>query len=118
MVMHLFRAALTGKLKHDTLVRRAPGWLGAPDGQQANKISCYSVSAKSTKARKATKQRNVAPVTCPGCGILEGSVAAIADKQLSCDWLACRDCKTRYHEHSAENHGILDDEHFLYKCCV
>ena len=27
------RAALTGK--HDTLVRRAPGWQGAPDGQQA-----------------------------------------------------------------------------------
>ena len=26
-------AALTGK--HDTLVRRAPGWQGAPDGQQA-----------------------------------------------------------------------------------
>ena len=30
------RAALTGK--HDTLVRRAPGWQGAPDGQQAKKI--------------------------------------------------------------------------------
>ena len=29
----LARAALTGK--HDTLVRRAPGWQGAPDGQQA-----------------------------------------------------------------------------------
>jgi len=29
------RAALTGK--HDTLVRRAPGWQGAPDGQQAKK---------------------------------------------------------------------------------
>jgi len=27
------RAALTGK--HDTLVRRASGWQGAPDGQQA-----------------------------------------------------------------------------------
>ena len=27
------RAALTGM--HDTLVRRAPGWQGAPDGQQA-----------------------------------------------------------------------------------
>jgi len=27
------KAALTGK--HDTLVRRAPGWQGAPDGQQA-----------------------------------------------------------------------------------
>ena len=27
------RAALTGK--HDTLVRRARGWQGAPDGQQA-----------------------------------------------------------------------------------
>jgi len=26
-------AALTGK--HDTLVRRAPGWQGPPDGQQA-----------------------------------------------------------------------------------
>ena len=34
------RAALTGK--HDTLVRRAPGWQGAPDGQQA-KISCYKM---------------------------------------------------------------------------
>ena len=30
------RAALTGK--HDTLVRRAPGWQGAPDGQQAKKL--------------------------------------------------------------------------------
>ena len=29
------RAALTGK--HDTLVRRAPGWQGSPDGQQAKK---------------------------------------------------------------------------------
>ena len=29
-------AALTGK--HDTLVRRAPGWQGAPDGQQAKKL--------------------------------------------------------------------------------
>jgi len=29
----LASAALTGK--HDTLVRRAPGWQGAPDGQQA-----------------------------------------------------------------------------------
>ena len=36
-----FRAALTGK--HDTLVRRAPGWQGAPDGQQAKKISCYKM---------------------------------------------------------------------------
>ena len=34
-------AALTGK--HDTLVRRAPGWQGAPDGQQAKKISCYQM---------------------------------------------------------------------------
>ena len=32
----LVRAALTGK--HDTLVRRAPGWQGAPDGQQAKKL--------------------------------------------------------------------------------
>ena len=31
-----FRAALTGK--HDTLVRKAPGWQGAPDGQQAKKL--------------------------------------------------------------------------------
>ena len=30
------RAALTGK--HNTLVRMAPGWQGAPDGQQAKKI--------------------------------------------------------------------------------
>jgi len=30
------RAALTGK--HDTLVRRAPGCQGAPDGQQAKKL--------------------------------------------------------------------------------
>jgi len=30
------RAALTGK--HDTLVRRATGWQGAPDGQQAKKL--------------------------------------------------------------------------------
>jgi len=30
------RAALTGK--HDTLVRRAPGWQGALDGQQAKKL--------------------------------------------------------------------------------
>jgi len=35
------RAALTGK--HDTLVRRAPGWQGAPDGQQAKKNSCYKM---------------------------------------------------------------------------
>jgi len=28
-----FRAVLTGK--HGTLVRRAPGWQGAPDDQQA-----------------------------------------------------------------------------------
>ena len=35
------RAALTGK--HDTLVSRAPGWQGAPDGQQAKKISCYKM---------------------------------------------------------------------------
>ena len=35
------KAALTGK--HDTLVRRAPGWQGAPDGQQAKKISCYKM---------------------------------------------------------------------------
>ena len=35
---HLLRAVLTGK--HDTLVRTAPGWQGAPDGQQT-KISCY-----------------------------------------------------------------------------
>jgi len=34
-------AALTGK--HDTLVRRAPGWQGAPDGQRAKKISCYKM---------------------------------------------------------------------------
>jgi len=85
----------------------------------SNYLTAYrgevSVSAKSTKGRKAAKQMNVAQATCPGCGILEGSVA---DKQLSCDWLACRDCKTWYHEHSAENHGILDDEHFLCKCCV
>jgi len=33
IVNKLIRAALTGK--HDTLVRRAPGWQGAPDGQQA-----------------------------------------------------------------------------------
>ena len=32
----MHRAALTGK--HDTLVRRAPGWQGAPDGQQAKKL--------------------------------------------------------------------------------
>jgi len=31
--MTMLRAALTGK--HDTLVRRASGWQGAPDGQQA-----------------------------------------------------------------------------------
>jgi len=31
-----FRAALTGK--HDTLVRRAPGWQGAPNGQEAKKL--------------------------------------------------------------------------------
>jgi len=30
------RAALTGK--HDTLVRRAPGWQGTPDGQQAKTL--------------------------------------------------------------------------------
>ena len=30
------RAALTGK--HDTLLRRPPGWQGAPDGQQAKKL--------------------------------------------------------------------------------
>ena len=30
------RAALTGK--HDTLVRRAPGWQGAPDGLQAKDL--------------------------------------------------------------------------------
>ena len=30
------RAALTRK--HDTLVRRAPGWQAAPDGQQAKKL--------------------------------------------------------------------------------
>jgi len=30
------RAALTGK--HNTLVCRAPGWQGAPDGQQAKKL--------------------------------------------------------------------------------
>ena len=30
------RAALTGK--HDTLMRRAPGWQEAPDGQQAKKL--------------------------------------------------------------------------------
>ena len=35
------RAALTGK--HDTLVRRAPGWQGAPDGQRAKKNSCYKM---------------------------------------------------------------------------
>jgi len=35
------RAALTGK--HDTLMRTAPGWQGAPDGQQAKKISCYKM---------------------------------------------------------------------------
>jgi len=29
----IIRAALTGK--HDTLVRTAPGWQGAPDGQRA-----------------------------------------------------------------------------------
>jgi len=35
--MHVHsRAALTGK--HGTLVRRAPGWQGAPDGQQAKKL--------------------------------------------------------------------------------
>jgi len=33
---YMFRAALTGK--HDTLVRRAPGWQGAPGGQQAKKL--------------------------------------------------------------------------------
>jgi len=33
------RAALTGK--HDTLVRRAPGWQGAPDGQQTKKLVVY-----------------------------------------------------------------------------
>ena len=37
----ILRAALTGK--HDTLVRRAPGWQGAPDGQQAKKISGYKI---------------------------------------------------------------------------
>jgi len=31
--MTMLRAALTGK--HDTLVRRASGWQGALDGQQA-----------------------------------------------------------------------------------
>ena len=30
------RVALTGK--HNTLVRRAPSWQGAPDGQQAKKL--------------------------------------------------------------------------------
>jgi len=30
------RAALTGK--HNTLVRRAPGWQGAPDGQKGKKL--------------------------------------------------------------------------------
>ena len=35
------RAALTGK--HDTLVRRAPGWQGAPDGQQAKKLLLQNV---------------------------------------------------------------------------
>ena len=33
ILTQFYRAALTGK--HDTLVRRAPGWQGAPDGQQA-----------------------------------------------------------------------------------
>ena len=33
---YMFRAALTGK--HDTLVRTAPGWQGAPDGQQAKQL--------------------------------------------------------------------------------
>jgi len=37
------RAALTGK--HDTLVRRAPGWQGAPDGQQAKKIHPKSTAS-------------------------------------------------------------------------
>jgi len=35
-MVKISRAALTGK--HDTLLRRAPGWQGAPDGQQAKKI--------------------------------------------------------------------------------
>jgi len=39
--MRWTRAALTGK--HNTLVRRAPGWQGAPYGQQAKKISCYKM---------------------------------------------------------------------------
>ena len=34
-------AALTGK--HDTLVRRAPGWQGAPDGQQAKNLLLQNV---------------------------------------------------------------------------
>jgi len=34
------RAALTGK--HDTLVRRAPGWQGAPTAS-GQKISCYKM---------------------------------------------------------------------------
>jgi len=41
LVRGVNRAALIGK--HDTLVRRAPGWQGAPDGQQAKKISCYKM---------------------------------------------------------------------------
>jgi len=37
------RVALTGK--HDTLVRRAPGWQEAPDGQQAKKLVKGDASA-------------------------------------------------------------------------
>jgi len=35
-MVKISRAALTGK--HDTLLSRAPGWQGAPDGQQAKKL--------------------------------------------------------------------------------
>ena len=54
-------------------------------------------------------------MACPGCGIVEGSAG---DKQLSCDWLACGGCATWYHEHCAEENGILDDEQFMCKACA
>jgi len=40
LLLLLARAALTGK--HDTLVRRAPGWQGAPTASR-QKNSCYKM---------------------------------------------------------------------------
>jgi len=67
------RAALTGK--HDTLVRRAPGWQGAPDGQQAKKLvvtkclfyhltrlSTEGLGPRHSEVRKAHQMLNATPL--------------------------------------------------------